>query len=271
MRSLFAFLWKYQFFVLFIVLEVISLLMVMNSYSYQRSMAFNSTNDLTGGILNVYSNIGDYFGLRRANKTLLEENTLLRHQQVSSFLLTDTNHVYRDSLHRYIPASVVSNSVNRRSNFILIDKGSRHGIQKEMGVVSPGGLAGIVTGVSEHYAYVMSMLHLNTSISAHIKKNDQLVNVLWEGNDYRTGKIVDIPSHVILHEGDTVITSGYSLIFPENILIGTILDQERSESKELGTASITFATDFNSLRFVYVIENLMKEEQQELISSQEDE
>jgi rod shape-determining protein MreC len=271
MRSLFAFLWKYQFLALFVVLEAVSLLMVMNSYSYQRSLAFNSTNDLTGGILEVYSDISDYFGLRRANNTLLEENTLLHHQQVSSFLMTDTNYIYRDSLHRFIPARVVSNSVNRRNNFILIDKGSRHGIQKEMGVISPGGLAGIVTGVSEHYAYVMSMLHLNTSISARIKKNDQLVNVLWEGVDYKTGKVVDIPSHVILQEGDTVITSGNSLIFPENILIGTILEQKISESKELGSATIAFATDFNSLRFVYVIENLMKEEQQELIMSQENE
>ncbi len=271
MRSLFALLWKYQFFVLFVILEVISLLLVVNSYSYHRSLAVNSTNDFTGAVLEVYSDVADYFSLRKVNKELIEENSILRHQQVSSFLFTDTNVVYRDSLYRYIPARVVSNSVNKQSNFILINKGSRHGIQKEMGVVSAKGLTGIVTGVSEHYAYVMSMLHQNSRISARIKKNGQLVNVIWDGKNNLLGEVTDIPSHVILSRGDTIITSGNSLIFPEEILIGTIMEQKISQNKDLGTASIQFATDFNSLRFVYVIANMMKEEQDKLINNQTDE
>ena len=271
MRSLFAFLWKYQFLVLFVILELISILLLVNSYSYHRSLAFNSTNDFTGGVLKIQSDITDYFSLRKVNKDLLEENTSLRHQQVSSFLLTDTNVVYRDSLYRYLPARVVSNSVNKQNNFILLNKGSRHGIKKEMGVLSGNGLAGIVTGVSKHYAYVMSMLHQNSRISARIKKNGQLVNVVWDGEDPKMGEVIDIPSHIILNEGDTVITSGNSLIFPEEILIGTIWQQKISQSKDLGTASIIFSTDFNSLSYVYVIENLMKEEQNELINEQSDE
>jgi rod shape-determining protein MreC len=271
MRSLFAFLWKYQFFALFVVLEVFSFLLLVNSYSYHRSLAFNSTNDFTGGVMELHSGITDYFTLKEVNKDLLDENTKLRHQQVSSFLLTDTNIVFRDSLYKFIPARVVSNSVNKQNNFILLNKGSRHGIKKEMGVLSSSGLAGIVTGVSENYSYVMSMLHQNSRISARIKKNAQLVNVIWDGTDPKFGDVIDIPSHILLNKGDTIITSGYSLIFPEEILIGTILQQEISQSKDLGTASIIFSTDFNSLRFVYVIDNLMKKEQYELINGQSDE
>jgi rod shape-determining protein MreC len=271
MRSLFAFLWKYQFFVLFVILELLSILMLVNSYSYHKSLAFNSTNDLTGGVLEIQSGITDYFSLKKVNKDLLQENTVLRHQQVSSFLLTDTNVIYRDSLYRYLPARVVSNSVNKQNNFILLNKGSRHGIRKEMGVLSGNGLAGIVTGVSENYTYVMSMLHQNSRISARIKKNGQLVNVVWDGVDPKLGEVIDIPSHIILGEGDTIITSGNSLIFPEEVLIGTIWQQKISQSKDLGTASIIFSTDFNSLRYVYLIDNLMKEEQDKLINDQSDE
>jgi rod shape-determining protein MreC len=108
-------------------------------------------------------------------------------------------------------------------------------------------------------------LHKNTRISASIVKNGQLVNVIWPGPDYHEGKVIDIPSHVHLDEGDTLVTSGNSLIFPQGIVIGTIIDQLESENKGLGNASLKFATDFNSLKHVYLIKNLLKEEQDKLI------
>lgn len=266
MRSLFAFLYKYQFFVLFVVLEVVSLLMLVNSYSYHKSLTFNAANDLSGGILSVSGSVENYFKLSSTNEQLQDENAILHNQLSSSFLITDTNYIYRDTLYRYLSAQVVTNSVNRQNNFILINKGSLHGVQKEMGVISSMGLAGIVTGVSEHYAFVMSMLHQNSRISGRIKKNDQLVNVVWDGKNYRQGEVIDIPSHIHLQKGDTIITSGNSLIFPQGIIIGTIIDHELKEFEALGKATMKFSTDFNSLQLVYIIENLMKEEQETLVN-----
>lgn len=271
MRNLFALLFRYQFFLLFVILEVVSLSLLFNSYSYHKSLVFNATSDFSGNIYSLSSDVTDYFSLKGENELLLKENTQIRNQLNSSFLITDTNHVYRDSLYKFISAKVVSNSVSKRKNFILINKGSRHGIKKEMGVISSSGLAGIVIGVSEHYAYIMSMLHQNSRISARIKKNGQLVNVIWNDRDYRTGDIIDIPSHIQLNKGDTIVTSGNSLIFPEGINIGIVTGQEKSENKSLGTASLLFSTDFNSLKHVYVIENLMREEEQALINSTGDE
>jgi len=271
MRSLFAFLFKYQFFVLFVILEIISILLLVNSYSYHKSLAFNTASDISGSFYSVSSNVSDYFALKEGNEQLIDENTRLHNQNEASFLVTDTQFVFRDTLYRYLPARVVSNSVTKRSNFILINKGTLHGIQKEMGVVSTSGLAGIVIGVSKHYAYVMSMLHQNTRISARIKKNGQLVNVMWNDRSYRNGEIIDIPSHIQLEKGDTIITSGNSLIFPAGISIGTVIKQELNENKSLGKASLRFSTDFNKLQSVYVIENIMKQEQQELIEEQLDE
>ena len=271
MRNLFALLFRYQFFLLFVILEVVSLSLLFNSYSYHKSLAFNTTSDFSGSIYTLSSDITNYFSLKEENELLIDENTRIRNQLNSSFLITDTNYAYRDSLYKFISAKVVSNSVTKRNNFILINKGSLHGIKQEMGVISSSGLAGIVIGVSEHYSYIMSMLHQNSRISARIKKNGHLVNVIWNDRDYRTGEIIDIPSHIQLNVGDTIVTSGNSLIFPQGINIGIVTGQEKSENKSLGTASLQFSTDFNSLKHVYVIENLMREEEHNLINETIDE
>lgn len=271
MRSLFAFLWKYQFTVLFIFLEGIALVFLFNSYTYHKSLAFNTVNDLTGGVFSASSDISGYFSLRQENDQLLEENTFLLNKLKSNFIQKDIQSLQQDSLYRFIPAKVVSNSVDNRNNFIMINKGLEDGIEKEMGVVSSTGLVGIVVGVSDHYAFIMSMLHQNSRISARIKKNKQLVNVIWNGQNHKYGEVIDIPSHITLLKGDTIVTSGNSLIFPEGINIGTIIEQEKTEDKALGNAKAIFSSDFNSLYYVYVIQNQMKEEQQNLMNEQADE
>lgn len=271
MRNLFSLLWKYQFFILFLILETVSLILLFNSYSYQRSLSFNTANDMTGKIFSIYGNIENYFSLKRENNQLLEENARLKDRinilpVCPDSILTDTSRNYY-----YIPARVLTNSVNKRNNLILINKGRADSIKKEMGVISSTGLAGIVIGVSDHYSVVMSMLHRNSRISGRVKKNGQLVNVIWNGVDYSKGEVTDIPTHFRLFKGDTIITSGNSLIFPAGITIGTIENEEQSISQDLGHASLNFSTDFNSLEYVYVIENLEKKEQKNLLKKVGDE
>jgi len=265
MRNLFAFLWKYHFFVLFVILEIISVSLLFNSYSYHRSLKHSVVSDFTGNVFSLYSNITEYFSLKQENDILVKENAYLRNELKDSFYRPDTITGFKDTLYKYIPAKVVSNSVNKPNNFMLINKGRKDGLEKEMGVVSPNGVAGIIVGVSNHYSVVMSLLHQNTRLSARIKKNGQLVNLVWQGVDYTSGKIVDIPSHVILQRGDTVITSGNSLIFPEGILVGTILKENIKTNEDLGEATLKFSTVFNTLQHVYVIKNMKKTEQLNLL------
>lgn len=265
MQSLLAFLRKHQFFTLFILLEFLSFFLLSNSYSYHKSLQFNTVNDLSGNLFSNFNSIESYFLLKKENRKLLTENALLQNKLKSSFLTTDTAFAYSDSLYNYISAKVVSNSVNQQNNFMLVNKGTVHGIEKEMGVISGNGIAGIVIGTSKHYSRVMSVLHQNTRISGRIKKNNQLVNVVWDGKNYMQGLVNDIPSHILLMPGDTIVSSGNSLIFPEGIVIGTIVDQTIAENKNLGEATLTFITDFNSLQHVYLIKNNMKTEQDSLI------
>jgi len=271
MRNLFVFLWKYHFFVLFLVLEAVSLFFLFNSYSYHRSLKYSVVNDISGNMFSAFSSISAYFSLKKDNEILAEENVRLRNLINLSFDSADSNYTYKDSIYQFISAKIVSTSVNKPNNFMLIDKGEQDGIEKEMGVISSNGIAGIVIGTSDNYSIVMSMLHQNTRISGRLKKGDQLVNLIWQGNDYKYSDVIDIPSHILLQKGDTVITSGNSLIFPEGILVGTIVEQEQNESEELSRARLKFFTDFNSLRYVYVVKNIKKEQQINLLESIGDE
>ncbi len=267
MRTLLLFFIKHRFFALFLLLEIVSALMLVNSYSYQRMLTFNAVNDLTGSILKTSANFKDYFSLRSQNDSLAAENARLRNRIETSFLNSDSTASASGRLFRYYSAHVVSNSVNHRNNYIMLDKGSLLGMTKEMGVVSSQGIAGIVIGVSPHFSLAMSLLHQNAFISARIKKNGQLVNVKWKTDDYRFGTVTDIPSYIMLAKGDTIVTSGNSLIFPKDIPIGTVVKYIANQHRNFNVAKIKFCTDFNSLHIVYLIKNLMINEQTNLLEN----
>mgnify|MGYP000666342139 CR=1 FL=1 len=193
---------------------------------------------------------------------------LIAHIDLSKQLIfsEDEIEIYRDSLYKYIPVKVVSSSVSKSNNYIVVNKGSKHGIHKEMGVVSTTGISGIVVGVSLNYSTIMSMLNPKMRISARIKNSGQLVNVIWDNSDYLYGTVIDIPSHIKLNKGDSIVTSGNSLIFPEGIMVGEIESHETNDNKNLSTAQLLFSTDFNSAQHLFVIENIMKPEQDSLLN-----
>lgn len=264
MRRLLTYIIRYNFTFLFLLLEVVAFIFIIQN-NYQRASFLNSSNRFTGSILQTTSNITEYFSLKTTNVQLAEENRQLRRQLASSFLSTDTNvYVQKDSLFRFVYAKVIRNSVNKQKNYLMINKGRRHGIDRDMGVITSDGVVGTVVEVSENYARVMSILHIQNKINARIKKNRHLGNMEWNGKDYRMGILTDIPSHVQLTAGDTIITSGNSNIFPEGLEIGSVTDFNRQASEKFNTASVQYAVDYNSLYHVFVITNLMIEELTEL-------
>jgi len=266
MRNLIVFLWKHQFFVFFVILEAASLSLLFNSYSHHNALAFSTVNNVSGRIYSSYNSVTEFFGLKYENEKLAEENASLRNLTKPVATSTDSTLIQYDSNYYYRAAKVVSNSVSRQNNYILLNKGEKDGVAPEMGVISSKGVVGIVVGTSSDYAYVMSLLHQNSRLSARIKKNNHLVNVLWNGYTYTKGLVVDIPSHIELFPGDSIVTSGNSLIFPEGIPVGTIHEYMQSPNKDLSEATMAFSAGFNNLQYVYIIENKMKPEADTLIS-----
>ncbi|MCF8217699.1 MAG: rod shape-determining protein MreC [Bacteroidales bacterium] len=276
MRNLILFLWRNNFFFLFLLLEVLAVYIIVQENYYHKNVFIHSSSQITGKIYEITDDITGYFKLKKTNTELAEENARLRNHSDYAFMKTPLKTIrHKDTLyHKYmefIPARVISSSVSRRNNNWMINKGKNQGIEKNTGVISSNGVIGIIVEVSANYSLVQSVLHKQTTLSAMLKKNKQKGFVTWPGVNYRKGELNDIPSHVNVQEGDTIVTSGNSLLFPENILIGTVLDVVLEQGKSFYNIDIKFSEDYNNSEYVYVVTNLMKGEQQDLLERRDDE
>jgi rod shape-determining protein MreC len=269
MRNLINFFWRHSNFLLFIVLEAFSILLVVNNNGYQKSVAFGWAIEQTGKTQTIYNSLWEYFNLKKVNKELARENARYRSMAPSAFLITDTLvHFKKDTLYRQqyqmLSAQVISNTTNTATNYLQLDKGKLQGVDKDMAVVSPSGVVGIVVNASQNFSWVMSLLNKETRISARLKKNGQIGTIAWEGGSYLSATMKDIPTHVRITKGDTVVTSGYSHIFPQGELIGVVNYAEIKPGEHFYSINIKLAVDFNSLGHVYVIKNMLREEQLKL-------
>ena len=272
MYNLLRFIQKHHFVILFLVLEVLCIVFLTLTQGYHRQKRINTTNDIVGGVYETGTHIGDYFRLGKINRELAEENALLRHQLSA---VVDTTEGYQqvvnaDTVYNFIPARVINSTVNRPNNYILIDKGSLDGIEKDMGVVSTEGIVGIVADVSPHYASVMSLLHSYSNISVRFKNaEEQIATLRWESTNHRYGYVDGIPTHLRPRPGDTIVTSSYSYIFPEDLPAGTGVELIPSPSGTLNKAKIKYATNFAALKTVYVIQHTNLREIDSLLQLQQ--
>jgi rod shape-determining protein MreC len=276
MRNLLLFLWKNNFSLLFVLLEALSFVFLVQNNSYHRTSFINSANKVSGNILQIYANINDYFNLKYTNEQLARENALLHTLSSSSFITTGANHYLMDDRshkqkYEYISARVVNNSTNRRNNYLTLDRGLLEGIKQDMAVIAASGVVGVVVSVSPNFCSVMSLLHKDSKISAMIKKDGTFGPLSWEGSDYRYGTLTDIPNHVQLKKGDTIVTSGYGSTYPENIMIGNVESFEIKSGEPFYTVHVRLSTSFKKLSYVYIVNNTMKTEQDSLESSSQKE
>lgn len=231
-------------------------LLFYNTY-YQQTQMFGALQALQSYSYTIAGNVTDYLALKDDNKTLLLENAKLRNMLDYYQSHDATKSVVPESsgagkLFSYIPAKVVNSTTNRQNNYLVLNVGEWHSIFPEMGVVTDNGVVGIVVNTSAHYATVMSLLNRSFKISARIKRTEYLGTLMWDGLDYREAILSEIPQHVAIRLGDTVETSGYSAIFPEGILIGTIASYEIRKGN-FHEIRVKLEADFKKLRYVNVI------------------
>ena len=258
MYNLFIFIRKYNAVILFILLEVLCFIMIVQSLPYHNRKMANVSNSISGGIHKTTSNWNDYLHLRSENEALVEHNALLLKRLGCEEAEADT--AYYDDVFTYIPARVVNNSIYEMNNYIVIDKGSVDGIEPDMGVICSNGVVGKVLNVTQHFASVMSMLNSYSIMSCRFIDNQYVANVVLDNGNYRYGLVKDIPSHLIIKVGDTLVTSGFSNSFPADVLVGTIEEKGEDDENMFSTAKLKFSTNFSTLRYVYVVKNNFKSE-----------
>ncbi len=268
MRNLWIFISKYNAFFFFAIFFVVSIMLVVKHNSYQRATFLNSSNLVIGEAYARINSYKTYLSLKETNDRLATENAALRSQLRSSFYddsvvtgqVTDT---LRKQQYTYIVARVVNNSTNQKDNMITINRGSRHGIKKGMGVITANGVVGIVKDVNEYYATVLSLLNSETSISATIEGSRAPGALIWGTKNFNPAYAVlqEIPNHIIVKPGARVVTTGFSPIFPANLPIGRVLRVNKRSGASFWDINVKLNIDFSSLDYVNVVVNLLAEKQ----------
>ena len=273
MRNLWLFIGKYNAFFLFLIFFTISLILLINNNSYQRASVWNSSNQIVGTAYERVNELFSYLILRETNDSLAAENARLKNLLKSSFYEDGLNEVtVNDSVlkqqYTYTVAKVINNSVHQKNNYVTIDKGSKHGIKKGMGVTSATGVVGIILNTSENFSTVRSFLHEETKISATVEGN--IGSLVWSDGNYdsRYALLKDIQSHLNIRKGARVITSEFSL-FPQGTNIGYVIESTSKYGNNALNIKIKLDTDFAKLQYVYVVINLLSEEQLNLEAKNE--
>ncbi len=266
MQQLFYFFQKNKYFLFFLFLEIIAVALIINNHSFHKSKVISSTNYITGGIYEKYSEVSEYLSLKERNKNLTVENTILKNklEKLYSFIDSVTITKIIDTLnynqqYKYINGKIINNSYNKSDNFITINRGSTNGVSSEMAVINNKGLIGITDNVSPKYVRVQSILNSNSKINASFKNSNHFGTLLWNGKDYNIVQLTDIPRQAIFKVGDTIITGGRSTIFPKGIPIGTVANIPEKLSAT-NTIDIKLFNDMSNLGHIYIITNLNKEE-----------
>ena len=268
MKEIIKLILKYHFTIIFILLEIVSFSLIIRHNEYQRAIFSENASTLFGNVSSTITSIKDYFRLKEMNESLANENILLKNRLEEYELLRDTiihGTVVQDSIpvYEYIGAKQVYATYNRTKNYITLNRGRKNGLQKEMAVCTPEGIVGLIQDLSDHFAVVIPLINVDSRISAKIKKNNYYGSLQWDGNDYAYSYLNDIPYHVEVNAGDTIVTSGLSKIFPEGIVVGYVESVDKETANFL-KIKVKLAVDFKRINHVYVILNNKKNEQTSL-------
>lgn len=269
MNNLLNFLIKHVSWFVFMFYVITSCVLLFRNNPYQQSVYLTSANAVASTVLEGYSSVTSYFNLKDINEELQQRNAALEMQVVAlknelanvKLQLPDTTRVQPVvSQFDYVVAHVISNSVSQPYNYITINRGTADGIVPEMGVVDHNGVVGMVNVVGEHSARVISLLNPHMKLSCKVKRNGFFGSMVWDGKDPEFAMLQELPKQGKYQKGDTIITSGYSAVFPEGIIVGTVESVSKELSDNFVSLRVRLATNFMQLSTVRAIKNKMKVE-----------
>ena len=255
---------KYGTHLLFIAFQIICFTLIINSnkvhgdiYDNTKSIFFENFNDKV-------DQLSDYLKLDEQNDSLVQENAKLMDiiiNQRSTSLIDTISDTLLLQQYSFIPAEICNKTIHLRNNYFTLCAGSKDGAKPMMGVISSKGIVGIITRVSEHYSHVIPLLHSQSRISGSIKGLDFFGNLVWKESSPRIMTLEAVPKHAPISIGDTIVTSGYSSIFPRDLPIGTIINFEIAKGSSNYVIDVSLFNDLNNLSYAYLVNNKLKEEQ----------
>ncbi len=268
MRNLAVFLVRHYFFLFFLFLEILSVYFLVQRNFFQHSSAVSASNWFTGSMYQARADLTEYLDLEEQNKLLADKLALELNQKRSSYFLYSSKGVaFNDTVYKqryeYLAAEVIDNTVTRRNNYIVLNRGSKQGVIEGMGVVSAEGVVGIVREASDNFCVVMSLLHSDSKVSASLKKDGSFGTLVWDGVNYRIATLKDLPV-VPIKAGDSLVSSGLGEAFPSGVPVGTISSFKINSENKTYIVDVKLATDYRKLRHVFIVKNLVRDEINEL-------
>lgn len=270
MSELLKFLVRFSSWFLFAVYLIAGFVLLFSGNPFQHHVYLTSANRISSGLYSTANSVSSYFFLKEINEDLQRRNSDL---ELEIYRLNDVIRHYRElayadtmsvdsalSRYHFVIAHVINNSINRAHNYITIDKGSLDGITPEMGVMDQNGIVGIVNVVSDHTARLISVLNPYLRLSCKVKGHAQVGSLVWDGKDPSEAMLEELPKHSEFTPGDTIVTSGYSSVFPEGVPVGTVMSSTRDIEDNFYTLRVKLFTDFSTLSTVRVIRDNMREE-----------
>lgn len=265
MQQIVNFIIKYKYFLFFLLLEIIAISFTIQNHSYHNSKYINSANFLTGGIYKRINRFTEYGNLKRQNQQLLNENTKLKNilskQNIDTssqvYGLIDTTKYFQKYL--YTPANVIDNQYHKKYNYLTIDKGSNDGIDSDQGVINSNGVIGITQNLSKNYTTVLSILNENSKINVRLTNSLHFGTLQWDGKNFNILQLVDLPIQANIQKGDSLITGGKSIIFPEGIPVG-IVEDFSVENNSYRFINVKLFNDMSAIGPVNVVTSLYKDE-----------
>ncbi len=270
MRNFILFVRRFFNLILFLILEIICVILIEHTNTLQGNDIISSANMVSGLVYKKQSDVVYYFGLRKMNDSLVNENARLRNQ-IDQLHSVDTlkdsvvhrrlypsdssTHIVKFADYLYRTARVINNSTNASDNYITINRGSRDGISKNMAVISGTGIVGRVEHVSAHFASVLSILSSKQKVSAKLKDGTNGY-IIWDEKQPDVLIMTDVPQQIKVKKGDSVYTAIFSIFSPD-ILIGTVLKTVVIKKNAMQQIYLQSSTNFHNLQYVYVIENKM--------------
>ncbi len=270
MRGLIDFFVRHSGWAVFLLFATLSCVMLCRGNPSQQHVYMTSAGAVASAVYRTSNSVTGYFHLRGINEDLQQRTAQLEMELIDlrRQLRAAGEKIYGDSVpvdsalrqYRFIMAHVINNSIARSNNFITIDRGESDGVRPEMGVVDQNGVVGIVNVTGPHTARLISVLNSDLRLSCKVKGSDAFGSLVWDGKSPRRALLEEMPRHVEFALGDTVITSGYSVVFPEGIPVGRVVGHKRDDDDNFYSLSVELFTDFATLSTVRVIENFSKDE-----------
>ncbi|MBQ2413335.1 MAG: rod shape-determining protein MreC [Rikenellaceae bacterium] len=261
MLKLVEFIKKVYLPLLFVVLEIVAIHYYAHSNSYAEARLLSTSNSIVGGVYGSISGVSEYFGLRKRNRVLLDEmaalqNELTRYRESEVYKELDSLGAEVETKFSYMTARVVRNTVNRQHNYLTLNKGQRDGVEADMAVITPdGAMVGYVVSCSERYAVAISILNTNFNASGKLAGDGHSGSIYWDGFDVHRVKMHELSKYAPVEVGDTIVSTGYSHFFPEDITIGYIEHLEVDEPTSSFKVELRLAADMTRLNDVVLIKN----------------